>query len=411
MKIFSKKKQKQLKEAHLFRSLRLPTGLDFCSNDYLSLSENPNLKLRIKKKFSLFPLLGSGGSRLLRGHSDLIENLESKLAKFSQKPSALFFPTGYQANLALFSALLREQGRVFSDQLVHASIIDGIRLSGGEKHIWSHNNLDELEVLLKQKADSRKMNFVVVESVYSMEGDFAPLKELDFLCAKYHCHLIVDEAHATGLFGKKGSGQVEELNLCQKVFARIHTGGKALGVSGAWIAGSTKLINFLINLSRPFIYSTAPASYQQLALLESIDYFSENQSSLKSLFFKKVKILQENLYQFCKIDPQVIGGKTLSSSPSPFVFKVKGFGSPITSFVVGRNETALKLMEEMSLKGYDIRAIRPPTVPVGQALLRLTVPLKRSEFEIEKFIKDFKNSLETISSILKKSECLSASEF
>ena len=398
---FFKKKQKQLKEDSLFRQLRLPSGMDFCSNDYLSLSENLTLQSRLKEKFSLFPL-GSGGSRLLRGHSDLTEDLESNLAEFSQKSSALFFPTGYQANLALFSALLHEKGRVFSDQFVHASIIDGIRLSRGEKYIWSHNNLDELEFLLKKKADFRKMNFIVVESVYSMEGDFAPLKELDFLCSRYHCHLIVDEAHATGLFGKKGSGRVEELNLCPNIFARIHTGGKALGVSGAWIAGSNELIHFLVNLSRPFIYSTAPAYYQQLALLESIDYFSKNQNSLRSGFFEKVKFLQKNLKKLCQSNlesrtqrqayPQATGEKVLNcKSPA---FKVKGFGSPITSLVVGNNETALNLMEEMSLRGYDIRAIRPPTVPVGQALLRLTVPLKRSQSEIEKFIEVFKSSLE-----------------
>lgn len=220
---FFQKKQKQLKESGLFRKLKLPCGLDFCSNDYLGFSENRELRLKIREKISLFPI-GSGGSRLLRGHSPLVEELESKLAWFSGKPETLFFPTGYQANLALFSSLLREEARVFSDELVHASIIDGIRLSGVEKHIWSHNNLDELEFLLKQKAETQKMNFVVVESVYSMEGDFAPLRELVFLCERYHCYLIVDEAHATGLFGKRGSGRVEDTELCDRVFARIHTG-------------------------------------------------------------------------------------------------------------------------------------------------------------------------------------------
>ena len=376
---FFQKKKNQLKDSHLFRKLRLPYGLDFCSNDYLSFSQNRELQSRIKEKFSLFPL-GSGGSRLLRGHSLLIEELESKLAGFSQKPEALFFPTGYQANLALFSTLLGEEARVFSDELIHASVIDGIRLSGAEKWIWKHNDLNELEFLLKEKSKNEKMNFVVVESVYSMEGDFAPLEELTFLCERYHCHLIVDEAHATGLFGEKGSGQVEALGLCERVFARIHTGGKALGASGAWVAGSRELRDFMVNFSRPFIYSTAPSFPQQLALLESLNYFLENRETLKREFFKKLKFLEN----------------AVDLMAEKFGFQINGSGGPITSFVVGDNKRALDLMEAMASRGYDVRAIRPPTVPKGKALLRITVPLKRSFDEIRGFLKNFEQSLEKI---------------
>ena len=381
---FFQKKQNQLKASDLFRELRLPCGLDFCSNDYLSFSENRELQSRIKEKISLFPL-GSGGSRLLRGHSLLTEELELKLAWFSGKPEALFFPTGYQANLALFSSILREKARVFSDELIHASVIDGIRLSGAEKQIWSHNNLDELESLLKQKAGDQKMNFVVVESIYSMEGDFAPLRELTFLCGKYHCHLIVDEAHATGLFGHRGSGRVEAMELCDQVFARIHTAGKALGVSGAWVAGSKELKDFMVNLSRPFIYSTAPSFLQQLTLIESLNYFLENREALTKDFFDKVKLLQE----------------ALSSMAGKSEFKISGHGGPVTSFVVGENGKALKLMEDMGVRGYDVRAIRPPSVPLGRSLLRLTVPLKRSPLEIRGFLENFKKSLEALCGDLK----------
>ncbi len=377
-KDFFQKKKNQLKASHLFRELRLPCGLDFCSNDYLGFSENRELQSRIKKKISLYPL-GSGGSRLLRGHSLLTEELESKLSWFSGKPEALFFPTGYQANLALFSSLLREEARVFSDELIHASIIDGIRLSGAEKWIWKHNDLNELECLLRKKAGNQKMNFVVVESVYSMEGDFAPLSELAFLCERYHCHLIVDEAHATGLFGKRGSGRVGDLGLCERVFARIHTGGKALGVSGAWITGSRELKDFMVNFSRPFIYSTAPSFPQQLALLEALNYFLENKESLKREFFEKLEFLQN----------------AVSLLAEKFEFTMGGCGGPVTSFVVGDNKKALTLMRDMAARGYDVRAIRPPSVPQGRSLLRITVPLKRSFQEIEDFLKNFEKSLES----------------
>ena len=376
---FFQKKKNRLKDSHLFRELRLPCGLDFCSNDYLGFSENRELQSKIEKKISLYPL-GSGGSRLLRGHSLLTEELELKLAQFSGKHGALFFSTGYQANLALFSSLLREEARVFSDELVHASIIDGIRLSGAEKWIWSHNDLNELESLLKKKSGNQKMNFVVVESVYSMEGDFAPLSELTFLCERYHCYLIVDEAHATGLFGKKGSGRVEDLGLCEKVFARIHTGGKALGVSGAWVAGSGELKDFIVNLSRPFIYSTAPCFPQQLALLESLNYFLENEESLKKEFFSKIELLQGSMNLLAE----------------KFEFEVSGLGGPVTSFVVGDNKKSLILMGNMADRGYDVRAIRFPSVPQGRSLLRITVPLKRSFQEIRGFLENFEKSLEKV---------------
>ncbi len=372
---FFRKKQSQLKASGLFRELKLSRGIDFCSNDYLSFSENRELQSIIREQLSLFPL-GSGGSRLVRGHYPLTEQLESRLAWFSKKPEALFFPTGYQANLALFSSLLREKARVFSDELIHASVIDGIRLSGAEKHIWSHNDLNELEFLLKREAGgSQKMNFVVVESIYSMEGDFAPLRELVSLCEHHHCYLIVDEAHATGLFGRRGSGRVEALGLCDRVFARIHTAGKALGVSGGWVAGSRELKDFMVNLSRPFIYSTAPSFPQQLALLESLNYFLENRESLQKDFFNRLELFQN----------------PLDSIARESGFKVNGHGGPVTSFVVGDNEKALALMEALAIRGYDVRAIRPPSVP--RAMLRLTVPLKRSLPEIGDFLKNFRKAV------------------
>ena len=376
---FYQKRRAELKTAGLLRKPKTPHGVDFCSNDYLGLSVDENLRSQIIEKMSFYSL-GSGGSRLLRGHSLLIEELESELASFSKKQEALFFSTGYQANLALFSSLLKHEARVFSDEKNHASIIDGIRLSGAEKFIWKHSQMDSLECLLKQKSNEQKMNFVVVESIYSMDGDFAPLKDLVFLCEKYHCHLIVDEAHATGLFGKGASGLVEYLGLCERVFARVHTGGKALGVSGAWVAGPSELKDFMIQHSRPFIYSTAPGFPQQLALLESIRYLLKNKQQLIKDFFGKVKLFQDFIIPLAE----------------KFDFQVGGRGGPVTSFVVGENKKALDLMEAMATKGYDVRAIRYPSVPPHRALLRMTVPVQRTFLEIQSFCEHFKKSLETL---------------
>lgn len=365
----------QLIASHTLRELNPSAGVDFCSNDYLGLSQNEELKKRILLSMEKFPL-GSTGSRLLRGHSSFTDKLEDTLAQFSMTESALYFPTGYQANLGLFSALMKFNAIVFSDELVHASIIDGIRLSGCQKYVWSHNNLKELEMFLQQKVDPTKMNYVVVESVYSMGGELAPLTEIAELCAKYHCHLIVDEAHATGLYGSNGSGRIEELQLKDKVFASIHTGGKALGVSGSWVGGPKELRNLLINFSRPFIYSTAPAFYQQIALYESIQYFNQHRDALIESFFDNVFYLQS----------------LMESQAQNLGYSFQSLGSPITAVVVGDNQKAMQLMAGLAEDGFDVRAIRPPSVPEGQALLRITIPRLRTKIEISGFFQAFVNN-------------------
>lgn len=362
----------QLIANHSLRELHPARGLDFCSNDYLSLSQDGDLRGKVLESMARFPL-GSTGSRLLRGNSSFTEDLEEALSRFSLTESALYFPTGYQANLGLFSALLKHNAVVFSDELVHASIIDGIRLAGCAKYIWSHNNLKELEMFLQQKVDPSKVNYVVVESVYSMGGEFAPLAEIADLCEKYKCHLIVDEAHATGLYGENGSGRVEELRLKHKVFATIHTGGKALGVSGAWVAGSKNLRNLLINFSRPFIYSTAPAFYQQIALKESLQFFAENREKFIHDFFKNVVYLQS----------------LLASQSTKLGYSFTPMVSPVTAVVIGDNQKAMQMMASLAQDGFDVRAIRPPSVPQGKALLRITVSRLRTSQEIDSFFASF----------------------
>ncbi len=348
-----------------WRQLSAPQGIDFCSNDYLGFALRQDLRAKIINRLQE-STLGSTGSRLLRGHNEHTEKFESRLALFSNCEASLFFPSGYQANLALFSGLLRQKAVVFSDERNHASIIDGIRLSGCEKYIWPHNDLNHLEMLLKQKVRSDSLNVVAVESIYSMIGDFAPLQELVELCEKYGACLIVDEAHATGLYGYQGGGRVDALGLNKRVFAKVHTAGKALGVSGAWVAGPKALMSLLVNQSRPFIYSTAPAAYQQVACDEAISTIVSEYSQLKIEFQNKILRFQRFLLNLTE---------TTSC-------QVSGYESPITALICGRNDKALGIANALKKEGFDVRAIRPPSVPEGGALLRLTLPLSRTEAEI-----------------------------
>lgn len=374
---FYDQQKQQWLEQHSYRSLKPRSGIDFCSNDYLGFTEDKPLQKIIYNHLE-FNNLGSGGSRLLRGNSKHIEDLESRLAAFSGQEAALMFPSGYQANIGLFSSLLKTNAIVFSDERVHASIIDGIRLAGCQKYIWQHNDIKDLEMLLRQKADRDKLNIVVVESLYSMSGSKAPLREISDLCQKYGCYMIVDEAHATGVFGMSGAGLVDELGLNQHVLAKIHTAGKSLGVSGAWVASDRELIDLIVNTSRSFIYSTAPAHYQVTALACAVDYLVDEYDQLKEKFVKKVSFFQEKLQKMVE-DTH---------------FQISGQGGPVTALLCGDNECAVTMMNQLETLGFDIRAIRPPSVPPGEALLRITIPLQRTEGEITAL-------LEAIESLIK----------
>ncbi|MEM7647376.1 MAG: 8-amino-7-oxononanoate synthase [Pseudomonadota bacterium] len=362
---FFQSRKREWEQNQSFRQLKTHPGIDFCSNDYLGLSKNQELVDRVLESLRDVPL-GSGSSRLIKGHSTNIHALEERLASFCGREAALFFPSGYQANLGIFSCLIKKGARVFSDSLIHASIIDGIKLAGGEKFIWQHNDLSHLESLLKERARPDRLNFVVCESIYSMQGDLAPLRELSQVCQRFGALLIVDEAHATGLYGDKGSGLVEELQLQDQVFATIHTGGKALGVSGAWVAGSKDLKTFMVNQSRPFIYSTAPSHHQQVAIFEAVNLIEEQGAEMRREFFLRLMTFQSKL----------------NEKVHDHEFKLLGMGGPITSLVVGSNEKALNAMESLWKKGCDVRAIRYPTVPKNESLLRMTIPLSRTSEEI-----------------------------
>lgn len=354
------------KTEDLFRSLRFSDNLiDFCSNDYLGFARSQTLKDRISV-FSLIDdnhKIGSTGSRLLNGNYPFYEDLEKKIATYHNATSGLIFNSGYDANTSLLSSLSNENDTVIYDELIHASVHDGMRLSKASRIKFSHNNTIHLKELLSK---AKGNIYVVVESVYSMDGDFAPLIEIVNLCVKYQGNLIVDEAHATGIFGEKGRGRVSELNLEDKVFARIHTFGKGMGCNGAIILGSDLLKDYLINFARPFIYTTAlpfpnlVAIHCAYDLLEKSD---EEISKLKSL----IQLFKNN-----------INNKNILLIKSE---------SPIQCIIIEGNKESREASKKLQSLGFDVRAILSPTVPKGKERLRICLHSFNTENQIDSLSK------------------------
>jgi 8-amino-7-oxononanoate synthase len=371
------KRLQTLNEASCWRSLSQRTGVDFCSNDYLGISTDVQFKQRISKLIqdalnskegSL--ALGATGSRLLRGQQPIFEKAETFLAEFCGRESALLFATGYQANVGLFSALLKPGDLVFSDEFNHASIIDGIRLSGAQKRIYPHCDLKTLRQSLESENHQNTLKVIVTESIFSMDGDLAPLSELADLAEEFSALLVVDEAHATGLWGsfdtQQGGGWVQALGLSDRVFATVHPAGKAMGLGGAWICGDERLKDYLINCSRSFIYSTAPIPLLGLLLIEAIQYWKEVGPQRAKTVLRYSNQLQSQLsevFENSNLNPRVPG--------------------PIVPVVIGSSEKTQEVARFLQDLGLDIRAIRPPTVPSGKSRLRITLNWNHSESDIQ----------------------------
>lgn len=357
----------QRQQAGLLRQLRSSGELiDFCSNDYLGLARSTPLRQAINTAESQLPVSRNGatGSRLLAGHTGLAGEVETQLAAFYQAESALVFNSGYDANLGLLSSLLQRGDVLLTDELIHASMIDGARLSYAERHRFSHNNLEHLTQLIKAAYDRHTPNiFVAVESVYSMDGDLAPLVELVELCARYRVHLIVDEAHATGVYGPNGEGLVVELGLQEQVLARVHTFGKGLGVHGAAVVGPALLRNYLINTARSFIYTTALPPHSLLAIQcahEQLATLTEQRTQLH----RRVSLFRE------KVATKWSASRWTASS------------SPIQCLLIGGNEACRAAAIRAQTAGFDVRAILSPTVPVGQERIRICLHSFNTEEEI-----------------------------
>jgi len=342
----------------IYRKLGAENNLiDFCSNDYLGFARSQQLKSKIDEEVNSIHIIsnGSTGSRLLSGNSAYAEELEAYLAKLYNCEAALIFNSGYSANLGLLSALPQKGDTIIIDELVHASIIDGARLSFAECYKFKHNDLTSLEAKLKV---AKGIIYVAVESVYSMDGDSPDFTELINIIEKYNGNLIVDEAHAIGVCG---IGLIDE-QLQRRIFARIVTFGKALGCHGAAVFGSNLLKQYLINFARSFIYTTAPSLHQlasikmayQLLLLSSDD----------------IKCLKNNINLF-KLTIEPVNTPQIINSCSA-----------IQSIVVKGNEMAKKTAFLLQGAGFDIRAILSPTVPKGSERVRICLHSFNTENEI-----------------------------
>jgi 8-amino-7-oxononanoate synthase len=347
------------------RSLAEIHGVNLCSNDYLGLAESPALRTAVLEAVREAPRVGGTGSRLLSGHLDVWEGLEHEFAKFAGTEAALYFGSGYAANIGLLTSVLRKTDVVFSDELNHASLIDGIRLSGARKVIYPHLDLNPLEAALRAhaKESSSARRFVVTESVFSMDGDVANLVELALLCERFGAGLILDEAHATAVHGPSGRGIALESGVASDAIAVTHTCSKALASAGAFVCGSAALREHLINHARTFIFSTAMPPYLAAQIRAALR-FAQNMN------VERAELLAHS-HRFAA-GLRARGYDTAQSS------------TQIVPVVIGGNEEALAAAEFLQTQGFAVRAIRPPTVKAGQARLRLSVTCAIPARELER---------------------------
>jgi len=347
------------------RRLGQMEGVNLCSNDYLGLSTDPRLARAVAASLEAGSPVASTGSRLLSGNAAPWEELESRFARLIGTEAALFFSSGYAANVGLLTAILRPDDTVFSDASNHASLIDGMRLSRARKVIFPHLDLDFLEDALG-RSDSGGRKFIVVESLFSMEGDRAPLPVLLSLADRYGADLIVDEAHATGVFGPQGRGLVAAAGANTRVLATVHPCGKALASAGAFVCGTETLKRFLVNRARTFIYSTALPPYFAAQIAKVVEIIAEadaERQRLESL----AGLLRSRLQD---------GGFSIGTSDSQIV--------PV---LLGETDAAVHYARELSRHGFAVRPIRPPTVPQGHSRLRLSVTTRFSEEVLDRLEK------------------------
>ena len=350
---------KQLEEKGRLRALHLPAGIDLTSNDYLGLASSDTLRNAAIDFLQNDGDIGAGGSRLLRGHTAAHEGLEDFAASYFASPKSLYFATGFQANAAIFQALSGRHDTIIFDEFVHASAREGIQNSHARHIKAKHNDLTSFEDALK-KADGQI--WIAVESVYSMDGDIAPLDELYSLAEQYDAFLIIDEAHSTGACGDNGKGVSEQL-VTAHGYERIiilHTCGKAIGVAGGLVCATAEIIDTLINTARGFIYSTAPLPLQAHLVQKSLEWIESDEGQAARAKLKTLSVKAQDFF----------GGP----------------GTHIVPIIVGSDEEAVSVAAALQAKSYDIRAIRPPTVPEGTARLRLSLSAALEEKTLENFV-------------------------
>lgn len=341
--------------------------LNFSSNDYLGLANHAAVKAAAREAIEKFGA-GSGSARLICGSLKVHHELEAALAEFKGTEAALTFSSGYATALGTIGALLEKNDVVIIDKLVHACMVDGARLCGAKLRVFAHNDVNELEDLLKWAREKKAQRILIVtESVFSMDGDLAPLREMVELKGRYGAWLMVDEAHATGLFGANRRGLAEAFELAERIEIQMGTLGKALGSAGGYICGSRALIDFLINRARTFLFSTAPVPAAVAAAQVAIGVIkSEEGEELRARLWARVDQLKNGL----------VAG--------PWWLPV--IQSPIIPIVIGDENRAMETASLLRAKGILIPAVRYPTVARGQARLRLTVSAAHTPEDIQEFL-------------------------
>ncbi|MCF8496108.1 MAG: 8-amino-7-oxononanoate synthase [Alphaproteobacteria bacterium] len=350
MKRFSEEPERLEKKGRL-RSLNLSAGIDLTSNDYLGFRNHPALRRAGLEALEEGVPVGAGGSRLLSGHAREHEDLEECAASFFGFEKTLYFPTGYQANVSLFTTLPGRRDVVLFDSLIHASARDGIQ-AGKAAHVRiPHNDLHAYAAALEKARGKADMVWIAVESVYSMDGDRAPLGELAVLAAVHGAVLVVDEAHATGVFGPDGRGLCAALPRENLIV--LHACGKGLGVAGGLLCAPAQIISYMINHARPFIYSTAPSPLQARLVRKALELCAGETG----------RVQRERLF--------LIMDYLRSKDFMNGIFAAAQ--SQIVPIIIGEDQRALDVARALQEAGYDIRAIRPPTVLEGTARLRLSL--------------------------------------
>ncbi len=369
------------KQNNAFRQLTFDKNLiDFASNDYLGFSKSEVIfeethQLLLDKKCKIN---GATGSRLLSGNHLLYDETESCIAKFHDSESALIFNSGYDANVGFFSSVPQRNDVILYDELCHASIRDGITMSFAKSYKFKHNDLEDLQQLIDNFKNNNNFKnssfYIVTESVFSMDGDTPNLEKLCELSEKYNSYLVIDEAHALGVFGEKGEGLIQSLKLQTKIFARIMTFGKGLGCHGAAILGSNELRDYLINFARSFIFTTGLSPHAVATIYIAYQHLKKDKKAKEKL--------RENINYFNQ-EKQLLGLK-------PLFVRSK---SAIQSAIIIGNEKVKTIAHQLQEKGFDVKAILSPTIPEGQERLRICIHSYNSEQEILEVLQLLSNAI------------------
>lgn len=364
------------REEHLYRTrLNVASGcsstlsvegrslINFCSNDYLGLASHPDISLALKQAADLYGT-GSGASHLVSGHSVVHQKLEEQLAQYTGRPRALLFSTGYMANMGVINALVGRRDLVLQDQLNHASLLDGGRLSQADFKRYKHVDMASLEQRLEQSSAERKL--IVSDGVFSMDGNLAPLSEISTLAKKHNAWLMVDDAHGVGVLGPQGGGLVEQLGMnLKQVPVLVGTLGKSFGTFGAFVAGSEALIETLIQFSRSYIYTTALPPAVAAATLASL------------------KIVRQESWRRDKLVQLVT---RFRRGAEQIDLQLGASNTPIQPVLINNDAKVMQVGQSLRDAGFLVGAIRPPTVPVGTGRLRITFSADHSEEQVDQLV-------------------------